>query len=55
MVTTFVMMEEALIYNGDCDDDDEDHGGPGDKRMLTDGAPTFEKYRKSHKERKAHK
>ena len=29
-----------------------DHGG---KRMLTAGAPSFEEYRKSHKERKSHK
>ena len=37
--------------NGDCDEDDN-HGG---KRMLTAGAPSFEEYRKSHKERKSHK
>ena len=30
----------------------EDHGG---KRMLTAGMPSFEEYRKSHKERKSHK
>ena len=29
--------------------------GIPDKRMLTAGAPSFEEYRKSHKERKAHK
>ena len=33
-------------------DECEDHGG---KRMLTAGAPSFEEYRKSHKERKSHK
>ena len=29
--------------------------GDGDKRMLSAGAPSFEEFRKSHKERKAHK
>ena len=29
--------------------------GIPDKRMLTAGAPSFEEYRKSHKERKSHK
>ena len=33
-------------------DECEGHGG---KRMLTAGAPSFEEYRKSHKERKSHK
>ena len=27
----------------------------GDKRMLTAGAPSFEEFRKSHKERTSHK